>query len=768
MYICYPTNLDEYLKKQFKEEEKDFALLCKQIYYLFEKVLMYCHPSFNHLNNTNHNNHLNNNLNNSLQNMTQKSIMVLKNDKLNTLTLYFFFILDYNKLYNEYQLQFTKRNELTNITVAITLQYLSTTNNYNHNNNYNNNELTTKKGQYNNTEEENNQLDDETLQSLLKHTQIKEGMNVKEFCEYYIKIMNSNNKISKRILKVFKEINNSKFDGNFKIKVFKNCTIVPRFDDSFIICKNILSVCKLGLFDKNAKKGLNLEQLEYLKGLRPDKPFFTLLERMESLQREIIIPLFQFMIYCHRYLNCTIYHLLLKDFIFFKLNSFTTISNNIVNNNIINNNNNCNNKTNKTRKIIVNNDTKNGNNSDNNSSSSSPSCLLSAFTTMTCGSSSSSSSSSPTSSPISSPVLSTSTFCGEIDSNNNNINNNLIVKESKEEEEEEDCNNNCKEEEEEEKDSLIIEKIIERKEVIFIMSSLCKKMELNNRSLLIQTDIFQLAILFLEFITGTNPQNVCLTNNEEVNDYVSGMLKQLHCSIDYLRQTSIQFENSLFSKPINDQHKVKLMCERFAHLQTLLFCLSNFEKMITEMIEYKTHAFKDLFCLFDAKKMQEMIENTCDCLFKEKIEGCQIVKQTKEIISLQPIQLKVSVKQFHQEKKRQLEEKSRNILSNVNNNNCQPNFISRPPLSDITNNQQNKTLLENNSAFDDDDCSPNIVGESKQLKRKFNSSSQQKDGRLKVQKSATTATLLLNNVAASSNHNKASHHHAVKQQDKEN
>ncbi|KAL9644388.1 hypothetical protein ABK040_013617 [Willaertia magna] len=693
MYICYPTNLDEYLKKQFKEEEKDFALLCKQIYYLFEKVLMYCHPSFNHLNNTNHNNHLNNNLNNSLQNMTQKSIMVLKNDKLNTLTLYFFFILDYNKLYNEYQLQFTKRNELTNITVAITLQYLSTTNNYNHNNNYNNNELTTKKGQYNNTEEENNQLDDETLQSLLKHTQIKEGMNVKEFCEYYIKIMNSNNKISKRILKVFKEINNSKFDGNFKIKVFKNCTIVPRFDDSFIICKNILSVCKLGLFDKNAKKGLNLEQLEYLKGLRPDKPFFTLLERME-----------------------------------------------------------------------MNNETKNGNNSDNNSSSSSsPSCLLSAFTTMTCGSSSSSS---PTSS-TSSPVLSTSTFCSEIDSNNNNINNNLIVKESKEEEEEEeDCNNNCKEEEE--KDSLIIEKIIERKEVIFIMSSLCKKMELNNRSLLIQTDIFQLAILFLEFITGTNPQNVCLTNNEEVNDYVSGMLKQLHCSIDYLRQTSIQFENSLFSKPINDQHKVKLMCERFAHLQTLLFCLSNFEKMITEMIEYKTHAFKDLFCLFDAKKMQEMIENTCDCLFKEKIEGCQIVKQTKEIISLQPIQLKVSVKQFHQEKKRQLEEKSRNILSNVNNNNCQPNFISRPPLSDITNNQQNKTLLENNSAFDDDDCSPNIVGESKQLKRKFNSSSQQKDGRLKVQKSATTATLLLNNVAASSNHNKASHHHAVKQQDKEN
>ena len=52
---------------------------------------------------------------------------------------------------------------------------------------------------------------------------------------------------------------------------------------NFIIILLSISICKVASFDKSAKKGLSKEQVDYVNSIKQDRPFYTLMLKMDRL-----------------------------------------------------------------------------------------------------------------------------------------------------------------------------------------------------------------------------------------------------------------------------------------------------------------------------------------------------------------------------------------------------------------------------------------------------------------------------------------------------
>ena len=172
----------------------------------------------------------------------------------------------------------------------------------------------------------------------------------------------------------------------------------------------------------------------------------------------------------------------------------------------------------------------------------------------------------------------------------------------------------------------------------------------NTRKSQIEKDVFRLGALFLAFVTGSKEIG------ENTVDSVSEMLKQLRMSVDYLRQTHVQFENMLITKKCGDDTKIYLMSERLAHLTALHYSLSTFEKLVSEMVEQKTCTLKQMLLMVEKSAMDKMIENFRDQSFEEKMTSCERISN-----SVQAVLGKDS------EKKKQINERSRMILGDCTN-----------------------------------------------------------------------------------------------------
>ncbi|KAG2378958.1 hypothetical protein C9374_007596 [Naegleria lovaniensis] len=470
-------------------------------------------------------------------------------------------------------------------------------------------------------------------------------VNLKTFCEEYVKMTNHKAAVA-NIMATFGGIEKSiRSSENLQVEVFKNCTCRSFSGDHFTVAKDILGLCKIALFDKTARKGLQKEQLDYYAALKQDKPFYTLLKRMEKLTHEIILPMFSLLNYCHRTVNVSLSHMLFKFNIRFRVLSVEPISPK-QNHGLLQRV-----RSNSSISASSSSSALNMAHQRNRSFSSSTSTAGLAFRAFT------------NSHSCNNEKLTSSSKDSGIDCVQNdeitNIQPSLLTSSTM-------TTNTIYE-----PDIKTEQRMISLPRGPFIYKPL--PLEPHTRKSAIEKDIFCMGILFLTYVTGyKDVGEIQIAKVEE-------MLKQLRVCVDYLRQAQVQFDELINTKKCGDATKIYLLCERYSHITALLYSLSTLEKLISEMVENKTCAFKDMLYLTDSTKIEDLIDTLRDKTFNEKTNSCNIPRSPA---------LGNLIRQ-EQEKKKALSERSRNILSNIPNSLLAASSPDSPTLLSPSNNAVN-------------------------------------------------------------------------------
>nr|CAG4709205.1 unnamed protein product [Naegleria fowleri] len=493
------------------------------------------------------------------------------------------------------------------------------------------------------------QLQTDPSEVLFRHQAFNcSEVNLKTFCEEYVKVTNHKAAVA-NIIATFGSIEKSiRSSEHLQVEVFKNCTCRSFSGDHFTVAKDILGLCKIALFDKTARKGLQKEQLDYYAALKQDKPFYTLLKRMEKLTQEIIMPMFSLLNYCHRSANVSLSHMLFKFHIRFRVLSVEPITLKQPQQGL--------------QRI--------------RSNSSSISTGTSSYALNMANQRNSFSISSTSTAGFTSHQSYNESY-----SLNKALNEEFIeVASNRENETTTNVQPSLIPLTSMTTTSTVYEPDIKTEQRMiclprgpFVYKPL--PLEPHTRKSAIEKDIFCMGILFLTYVTGYKEVGeIPISKVEE-------MLKQLRVCVDYLRQAQVQFEELINTKKCGDATKIYLLCERYSHITALLYSLSTLEKLISEMVECKTCAFKDMLYLTDSTKIEDLIDTLRDKTFKEKTNSCNIPRSPA---------LGNLIRQ-EQEKKKLLSERSRTILSNIPNSLFPASSPDSPTLLSTSNLVSNST-----------------------------------------------------------------------------